>query len=74
MLLSLFMPPFVCAAISVFVAMVVHRLGTELGRARRLGSYELVDRLGAGGMGEVGRARHRKLGRPWHRDGGGTAA
>jgi serine/threonine-protein kinase len=35
----------------------------ELGRARRLGTYEILSRLGAGGMGEVYRGKDLKLGR-----------
>ena len=36
----------------------------RLKRAREIGSYELMERIGEGGMGEVWRAKHRLLARP----------
>jgi serine/threonine-protein kinase len=58
------LPYLLVVLVSYVGARVVYRLGTELTRARELGSYRLVERLAWGGMGEVWRAQHRLLARP----------
>jgi len=61
---SLLIPVYIAASLSLIPARVVSKLGRAVTQARQLGSYSLVERLGVGGMGEVWRAEHRLLARP----------
>ena len=59
-----FIPSYLCAGLAVIPAGIVRRLGQQVRQARDLGSYQLGNRLGEGGMGEVYQASHRLLARP----------
>ncbi len=51
-------------AVCGVIAHVVHRLQSEVQVAKRLGQYELEEKIGEGGMGVVYRARHAMMKRP----------
>jgi eukaryotic-like serine/threonine-protein kinase len=62
--LVLFLPNYACAVVATVPPYALRRIGRRLRQAQELGSYQLGERLGSGGMGEVWRAKHRLLARP----------
>jgi eukaryotic-like serine/threonine-protein kinase len=61
---ALYYPNYICAVIALLPSIRLDRMQSQIADAHSLGSYQLVEQLAHGGMGEVWRAEHRLLARP----------
>jgi eukaryotic-like serine/threonine-protein kinase len=64
MLVIVMFPNVIAVALAMIGSSIVFSLGRDVDRARKMGSYQLIEPMATGGMGEIWRAEHQLLARP----------